>query len=194
MEILKDYLETNIALCNKNNVIEIILGKSNSFPEEKSIKSEINFPSIFNTNIYTENNIKSLFKAIKNSDYKLHINNQKLKRFYYENSNIDAIIKNENQTIINHYSKNIEYIKTIQDLRFDFQIQKVFYYNDTTIINSNNFNHSEEIEELELTINNSLSIIIEKTLGYYCKVQIFKPININIILEILKIFPTSSYS
>lgn len=183
METLKENLNSHISLCNKNNVLEIILGKATS-------------PSIFNTNIYSEAQIKSLFKTLKNLEckYKITLNNQKFKRFYYENSIIDSIIKNEFQTIINHYSKNTDIISQIEDYRFDIQLNQVNYSNDTLIINSPNFNHSEEIEELEITFNNSFSIVIEKTTGYLCKIQIFKPVNIDIILEILKIFPTSSYS
>jgi hypothetical protein len=183
MESLKDYLNKFISLCNKNNVLEIILGKATS-------------PSIFNTNIYSEVQIKSLFKTLKNPDlkYKLSVNNQKLKRFYYENNIIDTIIKNEYQTIINHYSKNIETICQVEDPRFDIQLNKVNYFNDTLIINSPNFNYSEEIEELEITFNNSISIIIQKSEGYTCIIQIYKPINIEIIIDIIKLFPLSSYS
>jgi len=183
MEILKENLEKYISLCNKTNVLEIILGKVAS-------------PSIFITNIYSEKNIKSLFTILKNPDfnYKTILQTQILKRFYSENHITDSIVKNENQTIINHYQKDIEPLVTIENPKFDLQLQKVNFSNDTLIINSPSFIYSEEIEELEITINNSFSIIIEKTTGYFCKIQIFKPININIILEILKIFPTSSYS
>jgi hypothetical protein len=182
MENLKEILETHISLCNKSNILEIILGKITS-------------PSIFNTSIYSEKNIKSLFQSISNSEiYNHSIITKNLKRFYYENKIIDSIIKNQNQTILNQYQKDISPIITINNLKYDIQLQKVVYSNETLIINSPSFNHTEEIEELEITINNSFSVIIEKTTGFLCKIQIYKPINIDIILDFLKLFPTSSYS
>ena len=183
MNQLKEFLDKNISLCNKTNVLEIILGKVSS-------------PNIFITNIYSEVNIKSLFKNLKSPDFKFKvtINSSYLKRFYYENNIIDAFVKNEDQTTINHYSKSIEHIKTIEDQRFDIQLQISQYSSHTLIINSPIFNHSEEIEEFEISINSSFSIIIEKTTGFLCKIQIFKPIDTNLIIEILKLFPISSYS
>jgi hypothetical protein len=186
IDFLKNNLDKHISLCNKNNVLEIIFGKLTS-------------PNIFNTNIYTEHNIKSLIKSIHkleetDSKFKINISSNNLKRFFYDNSIIEAQVKNDNQTIISHFSKNIQHLENIEDTKLDYQLIKIEFYNDTTIINSPYFNHSEELELLEITFNNSFSIIIEKSLGYLCKIQIFKPINTQFIIDILKLFPTSSYN
>lgn len=183
MEILKEYLDKSIALCNKSNVIEIILGKSTS-------------PNIFNTNIYTDHNLKTIIKNIKNNElkFKITIDNKKLKRFYYDNSIIESCIKSEYQTIINHYSTDIDNYQVINDKRFDYQLQHIHYYDETTTLSSPKFNYAEEIEQLDIIINNSISIVIEKSIGINFKIVIFKPINSDIIIEILKLFPTSSFN
>jgi hypothetical protein len=180
MEILKEFLDKSIALCNKNNVIEIILGKVTS-------------PSIFNTNIYTDHNLKTIIKNIKSHESKISISSKKMKRFYYGNSVIEAAIKSENQTTITHYSKNIFKCLTINDKRVDYQLQNIHYYNETTILTSPIFNYSEELEQLEIIINNSMSIIIEKSTGISIKIVIYKPINSEQIIDIIKLFPTSSF-
>lgn len=185
MEILKEHLNKNISLCNKSNILEIIIGKSIS-------------PNIFNTNIYSESNIKTILKNLKNPDlkFKTQVFSKNLKRFYYQNSFVESTINNSSnlQTTIEHFTKENELIETINEKRLDFQLLRSIYNDETTIINSPKFNHSEEIEQLEILINNSLSIIIEKSLGFHCKIQIFKPISIELIFEILSIFPNSSYS
>jgi hypothetical protein len=162
------FLKKHLLLSNKNNILELKLGKKKT-------------DNIFDANT-SQSTIKNIIKQLKaHSEFKIKTYSYTQEVFIKSN---EYFILNKNELIYEIYN--------IKDYYLDnkFLIKNIEITKDEFIIPTYNiYDNIENIQILDLTINNQLIVRMEEANDKHSiKIVINKPIKIEILEKVLDIF------
>ena len=163
---MNEFLNEYLLLSNKNNILEINLGKKKS-------------SNIFDANL-KKTTIKNIIEKIK------QIEGLKYKQHSYT---IKVFVKNDEYFTLRNRELTYEIRKT-KDYYIDnkFLVKNILIEKDEYIIPTyNDYNDNYTAEILDINIQNQVVIrIIEKNNSYSAKLVISKPVKISFIEELLQ--------